>query len=198
MVEAWHTMSIKQEVFYHKEFIKLELKLRHQRREYQLVWWWLQGEGDEAGSVSIQKLPPGLASAMGRKSFCWGQEGGGCNDLWEQKTYRKDPGPSLSSCPSIFLSHLLLAELDGKPGKVEKCFVQSQPQNHTAECRTATFKLRDHYRIIKRSVIRHMVIQLSLVLSSCLTTAAGPPGRHNITLSKQVLNFVDFFPFLSM
>lgn len=144
--------------------------------------------------MSIRKLPPGLASATGRKNFRWGQEGGGCNDLWEQKTYRKDPGPSLSSCLSVFLPHLLLAESDGAAGKVEKCFVQSQPQNHTAECRRATFKLRDHYRIIKPSVISHMMIQLSLVLSSCLTTAAVPPGRHNITLSKQVLNFGDFFP----
>lgn len=76
--------------------------------------------------------------------------------------------------------------------------VQSQPQNHMAECRRATFKLRDNYWIIKLPVISHTVIQLSLVLSSCLTTAAYPPGRHNITLPKQVLNFVDFFPSFSM
>lgn len=118
--------------------------------------------------------------------------------LMGAENLQEGPRPFSSSCLSIFLSHLLLAELDGKPGKVEKCFVQSQPQNHTAEYRTATFKLRDDYRIIKLSVISHMVIQLSLVLSSCLTTAAGLPGRHNITLSKQVLNFVDFFPSLSV
>lgn len=160
MVEAWHTMSIKQEVFTIRS--SLELKIRHQRKECQLVWW-LRGEGNEAGYMSIRNLPPGLASAMGRKSFCWGQEGGGCNDLWEQKTYRKDPGPSLSSCLSVFLSHLLLAEFDGTAGKVEKCLVRSQPQNHMAECRRATFKPRDNYRIIKLSVISHTVIQFSLV-----------------------------------
>ena len=141
-----------------------------------------------------RKPPPGFASATGGENFCWGQEGGGCNDLREQKTYRKDPGPSLSSCLSVFLPHLLLAESDGASGKVEKRFVQSQPQNHTAECRRATFKLRDHYRIIKLSVSSHMMIQLSLVLSSCLTAAAVPPRRHNTMLSKQVLNFGDFFP----
>lgn len=192
MVEAGHTMSIKQEVSTIRSSLnygwrpdprerRASLRAGSKRKVARLVLW-------------VSKATTRLRLCHGRGELLLGSRRWWLQWLTGAENLQEGPRPSLSSCLSVFLPHLLLAESDGASGKVEKRFVQSQPQNHTAECRRATFKLRDHYRIIKLSVSSHMMIQLSLVLSSCLTAAAVPPGRHNTMLSKQVLNFGDVFP----
>ena len=144
--------------------------------------------------MSVRKLPPGLASAMGRKSF-WGQEVGGWSDFYGS---RKPTGrtwallfpPAFQSlCHTCYWQRLTGSSWESR--KVVCCVPAPEPHGGVWQ---GSLQAERQNLIINLSIISHLIIQLSLILSSCLTTAANPPGSPDTTVSKRVLNFVDFFP----
>lgn len=104
------------------------------------------------------------------------------------------PGPFSFFLPfSLSVTLALLAEFDGTAGESRKVLGFGLSPRTTWQSVRGDLQAERQLRIIKLSVISHSD-SVFLGFSSCLTTAADPPGRHNITLPKQVLNFVDFFP----